>query len=203
MMSESKHIFPVFKEIISRVEKENLLKQKALVVWLTGLSGSGKTSIAKWLEKALFDKGILSQLLDGDNIRMGISQNLGFSAEDREENIRRIAEVSKLFMDCGIVTINCFVSPMQAMRDLAREIVGNSDFIEVYVDTPLNLCEQRDVKGLYKKARSGEIKNFTGVSAPYEAPENADLVIKTENRSIEDCGEELLNMIIDKISHPS
>lgn len=147
---------------------------------MTGLSGSGKSTIGVMLEKMLHDRGILTRLLDGDNVRSGINQNLGFSDEDRTENIRRIAEVNKLFVDCGIVTINCFVSPTIAIRKQARDIIGSDDFVEVFVDTALEVCEDRDVKGLYKKARAGEIPDFTGVSAPFEAPEKPEVHLRPE-----------------------
>ncbi len=200
-MSDKKdNIFPIFDQILTRGEKEALLNQKGAVLWLTGLSGSGKTAIAKWLEKALFERGIISQLLDGDNIRMGISNNLGFSGEERAENIRRIAEVSKLFLNCGIITINCFVSPTREIRSMAQEIIGSQDFHEIFINTPLEVCEKRDVKGLYAKARKGEIKNFTGIDAPFEKPETPMLDIRTIDRSIESCGTEILNYIMPKIN---
>jgi len=198
MKDEGKNIFSVFDEIIPRAEKEVLLKQKARVVWMTGLSGSGKTTIAKYLEKELHQQGFLTQLLDGDNIRSGINNNLGFSEEDRTENIRRIAEVSKLFLNCGVITINCFVSPTKAIRQEARSIIGEDDFIEVLVDTPIAICEARDVKGLYKKARKGEIKDFTGISAPFEAPEQA-IKIQTENHTVAESAQILLDQLIPKI----
>jgi len=198
MKDEGKNIFSVFDEIIPRAEKEVLLKQKARVVWMTGLSGSGKTTIAKYLEKELHQQGFLTQLLDGDNIRSGINNNLGFSEEDRTENIRRIAEVSKLFLNCGVITINCFVSPTKAIRQEAKSIIGEDDFIEVFVDTPIAICEARDVKGLYKKARKGEIKDFTGISAPFEAPEQA-IKIQTENHTVAESAQILLDQLIPKI----
>lgn len=184
-MSLSENIFPDFDSILGRSDKQVLLKQKAKVIWMTGLSGSGKTTLAIALERKLAGSGMLTQILDGDNIRTGINKNLGFSDEDRAENIRRIAEVSKLFLNCGIVTINCFVSPTKAIREKAKEIIGGEDFIEVYVNAPLDVCEERDVKGLYKKARAGEIKDFTGIDSPFEAPEHPDLEIKTDENSIE------------------
>jgi adenylylsulfate kinase len=195
MKDEGKNIFSTFDEILPREEKETLLNQKAKVIWMTGLSGSGKTTIAKFLERYLHDKGYLTQLLDGDNIRSGINNNLGFSDEDRQENIRRIAEVSKLFLNCGIITINCFVSPTKAIRKMAKSIVGAEDFIEVFIDTPLEVCEARDVKGLYKKARAGEIKDFTGISAPFEAPEDA-LRIETADQSIEASAQKIIEHLI-------
>ncbi len=184
-MSISENIFPDFDSILGRKDKQSLLKQKSKVIWMTGLSGSGKTTLAIALEKKLAEAGMLTQILDGDNIRTGINNNLGFSDEDRAENIRRIAEVSKLFLNCGIVTINCFVSPTKSIRQIAREIIGDEDFIEVYINASLAACEERDVKGLYKKARKGEIKDFTGIDAPFEAPENPDLVVKTDEHNID------------------
>jgi len=195
MKDEGNNIFSVFDEILPRGEKESLLKQKSKVIWMTGLSGSGKTTIAKYLERYLHENGYLTQLLDGDNIRSGINNNLGFSDEDRKENIRRIAEVSKLFLNCGVITINCFVSPTKAIREMAKSIIGEDDFIEVFIDTPLEVCEARDVKGLYKKARAGEIKDFTGISAPFEAPEDA-LRIETANLSIEESAKKIIDYLI-------
>ena len=192
------NIHPIFDQILSREEKENLLKQKGLVIWMTGLSGSGKSTIAIGLEKKLFEKGILTQVLDGDNVRTGINNNLAFSEEDRTENIRRIAEVSKLFLNCGIVCINCFVSPTIEIRSNAKKIIGN-DFVEVFINTPIEECEKRDVKGLYKKARAGEIKDFTGINAPFEAPTNPDFEIKTVGKTIDESVNELLNHILQKI----
>ena len=193
------NIHPIFERMLSKENKEQFLNQKAKVLWFTGLSGSGKSTIALGLEKALHEKDFLTQVLDGDNVRTGINNNLGFSDEDRAENIRRIAEVSKLFINCGIITINSFVSPTIEIRNQAKEIIGADNFIEIFVDTPLEICEQRDVKGLYKKARAGEIKDFTGIDAPFEAPQNADLVIKTENKSIEESVNEVFNFIIERI----
>jgi len=163
----NQNLHPVFKQILNRPDKEKLLNQKAKVIWMTGLSGAGKTTIGAGIEKELNVRGYLTQVLDGDNIRTGISNNLGFSEEDRFENIRRIAEVSKLFLNCGIICINSFISPTKKIRSMAKEIIGENDFIEVYVNTPLEVCEQRDVKGLYQKAREGKIKNFTGIDAPF------------------------------------
>jgi adenylylsulfate kinase len=199
MKDEGGNIYSVFDEILSRSEKEALLKQRSVVIWMTGLSGSGKTTIAKALERMLHDAGYLTELLDGDNIRSGINKNLGFSDEDRTENIRRIAEISKLFLNCGIITINCFVSPTKAIRQQAKDIIGAEDFMEVFIDTPLEICEQRDPKGLYKKARKGEVKDFTGISAPFEAPEKA-VVIKTEGKTVADSAKELYEQLVSKIS---
>ena len=195
------NLFPIFDDILQREDKEILLQQNAKVIWMTGLSGSGKTTIAKGVERYLHSKGILNQLLDGDNIRVGISNNLNFSNEDRAENIRRIAEVSKLFMNCGIVTLNCFVSPTIAIRKIAKDIIGEDNFIEVYINASVETCEGRDIKGLYKKARAGEIKDFTGISAPFEAPENADIEINTSELSIDDSVQKVLDHILPKIKN--
>lgn len=192
------NIHPIFDRILSRVEKEKLLNQKGLVIWMTGLSGSGKSTIAIGLEKKLHEHGILTQVLDGDNVRTGFNNNLGFSEEDRIENIRRIAEVSKLFLNCGIVCINCFVSPTREIRTQAKRIIGD-DFVEVFVNTPIEECEKRDVKGLYKKARAGEIKDFTGIHTPFEAPTNPDIEIKTIGKRVDESVNELLNHILPKI----
>jgi len=189
------NIFPTDK-ILQRADKEKLLKQQGKVIWFTGLSGSGKTTIAIALENELNKKGLLTQILDGDNIRTGINNNLGFSDVDRTENIRRIAEVTKLFVNCGVITICCFVSPTEDIRDIARTIIGKNDFVEVFVNTSLEICEQRDVKGLYAKARKGEIKDFTGITAPFEAPKNPTVEVKTNELSIEDSVKKILNFIV-------
>jgi adenylylsulfate kinase len=199
MNNTPENIFPVFDSILGRDAKELLLKQKSKVIWFTGLSGSGKTTIAIGLEKALNSKGILTQVLDGDNIRAGINNNLGFSDEDRKENIRRIAEVSKLFLNCGVATINCFVSPTNEIRQQAKDIIGENDFLEVFINTPLEICEQRDVKGLYKKARAGEIKDFTGINAPFEAPTHPFLDVKTEGKTVEQSVNEILSKVLPLI----
>ena len=192
MKDEGNNVFSVFDEIIARAEKEAFLKQHSKVVWMTGLSGSGKTTLAKYLERRLMDSGYFSKLLDGDNVRTGINQGLGFSEEDRIENIRRIAEVSKLFLDGGVICINCFVSPTLDIRQMARDIIGTDDFVEVFIDTPLEACEKRDVKGLYAKARQGIIKGFTGIDDPYENPLNPELNIDTSNISQEEAVQQVL-----------
>jgi len=184
MTDKQKYIHPIFERTLQRSDKEKFLSQKAKVIWLTGLSGSGKSTIAIALEKKLNEHHFFTQLLDGDNIRTGINNNLGFSLEDRIENIRRIAEVSKLFLNNGIITINSFVSPTEDIRNLARNIIGENDFIEVYVKASLEICEKRDVKGLYAKARKGEIKNFTGIDAPFEEPKSANIIINTGELSV-------------------
>lgn len=193
------NIHPVFDRILQRQDKERLLGQKAVCVWMTGLSGSGKTTIAIELERILHKAGMLTQILDGDNIRSGINSNLGFSEEDRTENIRRIAEVTKLFLECGVITINCFVSPTRAIRKQAKAIIGTEDFLEVYVNTSFELCEQRDVKGLYKKARAGEIKNFTGLDAPFEAPETDYADVPTTGRTAAECAAQIMDILRDRI----
>lgn len=193
------NIHPIFERLITRKEKEHKLNQRSKVIWFTGLSGSGKTTMALALEKALFDKGFLCQILDGDNIRSGINNNLGFSPEDRLENIRRIAEIAKLFINCGIICIGAFVSPTEEIRKIARDIVGEDDFLEVYMSTPIEVCEYRDVKGLYAKARTGEIKEFTGISAPFEIPRNPALVIDTSDKTVEECLDILLSEVLNEI----
>lgn len=200
MKKEQNNIYSVFDELLQRQDKEQLLRQKSKVIWMSGLSGSGKTTIAKYLEKQLHDKGFLTQVLDGDNVRTGINNNLGFTEADRTENIRRIAEVSKLFLNCGIITINSFVSPTNEIRNQARNIIGEEDFVEVFINTPIEICESRDVKGLYAKARKGEIKNFTGIDAPFEVPNKANIVIKTADQTVAESGEILLKYILEKIT---
>ena len=195
----TKHIYPIFERTLQRTDREILLKQKGIMIWFTGLSGSGKSTLAIALEKALYAQGILCRILDGDNIRSGINNNIGFSEADRRENIRRIAEVSKLFVDCGIVTLAAFISPTHAMRHMAADIIGQNDFLEIYVSTPIKECERRDVKGLYAKARRGEIKDFTGISAPFEAPENPFISIDTSCQSLEESVEILMKAILPKI----
>ena len=196
MKEEEKNIFTVFDDILQRKDKEELLNQKSKVIWMTGLSGSGKTTIAKGVERYLHSQGIVNQLLDGDNIRVGISNNLSFSSEDRSENIRRISEVSKLFMNCGVVTLNCFVSPTIEIRNIAKEIIGAENFIEVYINASVETCEDRDVKGLYQKARKGEIKDFTGISAPFETPENPEIEINTSELSIDESVQKVLDYVL-------
>lgn len=186
---------------IKRKDKEQLLNQKSLVIWFTGLSGAGKTTLALKLEKELYKKGFLTQLLDGDNVRAGINNNLNFSEEDRLENIRRIAEVSKLLIHSGVITLNSFISPTKEIRDMAKKIIGKENFFEIYVNAPLEICEQRDVKGLYEKARRGEIKNFTGIDSPFNAPLDCDLEVKTDVLSIKDSVNLILDKVIERISY--
>lgn len=191
------NIFPT-DGILGREAKERLLRQQGVAIWMTGLSGSGKTTIAIALEQKLHSMGKLTQVLDGDNVRTGINKNLGFSEKDREENIRRIAEVTKLFVNAGIITLCCFVSPTRAIREQAQNIIGEEDFLEVFIDTPLEVCEMRDVKGLYAKARKGEIADFTGISAPFEAPENPDVHLLTEGTSAGACAEKILHVLVQR-----
>ena len=180
---------------MTRADKEALLHQRGMMIWFTGLSGSGKSTIALGVERELHQRGILCRILDGDNIRTGINAGLGFSADDRRENIRRIAEVGKLFVDTGIVTLAAFVSPTNEYRQMARDIIGADDFFEVYVSTPLEECERRDVKGLYARARRGEVKDFTGISAPFEVPEHPALDIDTSKQPLETSVQQVVELI--------
>ena len=187
----------VFSEkLVNRSAKELKLGQHARVIWFTGLPCSGKTTLALELEKELFYRGFICQVLDGDNVRSGINANLGFSNIDRLENIRRIAEVSKLFVSAGVITINAFVSPTNEIRNLAREIIGNDDFIEIFLNPSLAACEQRDVKGMYKQARAGEINDFTGVNAPFEIPSQPFLEIHTDTEDVETSVQKILDNIL-------
>lgn len=189
------NIYPIFDQMLSREDKETLLGQKGVMLWFTGLSGSGKSTVAVALERELHRRGRLCRILDGDNIRTGINANLGFSEADRKENIRRIAEVSKLFVDTGIITIAAFISPTEEMRQMAAEIIGRNDFKEIYISTPLEECERRDVKGLYAKARLGEIKNFTGISSPFEAPVAPALSLDTSRLTLQESVAALLKLL--------
>jgi adenylylsulfate kinase len=189
------NIYPIFDQMLSREDKEALLGQKGVMLWFTGLSGSGKSTVAVALERELHRRGRLCRILDGDNIRSGINANLGFSEADRKENIRRIAEVSKLFVDTGIITIAAFISPTEEMRQMAAEIIGRNDFKEIYISTPLEECERRDVKGLYAKARLGEIKNFTGISSPFEAPVAPALSLDTSRLTLQESVAALLKLL--------
>jgi adenylylsulfate kinase len=199
MSAKPAHIHPVFDRLLQRGDKEALLGQHGLCIWMTGLSGSGKSTIAVELERLLHAEGIHSMVLDGDNVRTGINSNLGFSEADRTENVRRIAEVTKLFVGNGTVTICCFVSPTIAIREQAKAIIGATDFVEVFIDTPLEECERRDVKGLYAKARAGEVKDFTGISAPFEAPVQADIVVTTTGREPDDSAGEIFAFTLPRI----
>ncbi len=195
------NIHPIFDQMLSREAKEQQLHQHGITLWFTGLSGSGKSTIAVALERRLTAEGFLCRFLDGDNIRFGINSDLGFSPTDRQENIRRIAEICRLFTQTGIITLAAFVSPMQHMRDMARKIIGEGDLIEIYISTPLEECARRDVKGLYAKARRGEIADFTGISAPFEAPTTPDIEINTTELAIEECVERIYKTIKNKITY--
>jgi len=199
MIMTQENIHPIFDKILARSHKEALLNQKGLVIWMVGLSGSGKSTIAKAAEAELHSLGFLTQLLDGDNLRTGINNNLAFSESDRLENIRRAAETAKLFLSCGIVTICSFISPTEEIRSVAKNIIGESDFYEVYINAPLQICEQRDVKGLYKKARSGELKSFTGIDSPFEPPTNPSLELKTDLFSPEKSTDYLVEAVLGRI----
>lgn len=184
---------------VQREDRSLLMQHKPLVVWMTGLSGSGKSTLANAITKELQIKRVHTFSLDGDNIRLGLNRDLGFTPESRQENIRRVAEVAKLMADAGLVVVVSFISPFRADREQAKQIIGESDFIEVFVDCPLNVCEERDVKGLYQKARKGEIKEFTGIDSPYEAPIQADMTLSTATQSIETSVEQLSSFILQKI----
>ena len=195
-MENKNNIYPIFDRMLTRADKEELLKQHSVMIWFTGLSGSGKSTIAISLERELQKRGLLCRILDGDNIRSGINNNLGFTDEDRVENIRRIAEIGKLFIDTGIITIAAFISPNKDIREMASNIIGKENFLEIFISTPIEECERRDVKGLYAKARKGEIKHFTGISSPFEAPENPALSIDTSKLSVEESVNKLLELIL-------
>jgi len=186
------------KGSITKQDRERLLKQKGVVIWFTGLPSSGKSTLANAVEEKLFENGHLSIVLDGDNIRHGLNKNLGFSPEDREENIRRIGEVAKLFADAGLIAMTAFISPYRKDRDQARDLMKDGEFIEVFVKVPLDVAEQRDPKGLYKKARAGEIKEFTGISAPYEEPVDPEIVIDTSKLDVIQCRDIIINKLEEK-----
>lgn len=191
-MSNAKNIHPISHRLVQRSEREELLHQRAKVFWMTGLSGSGKSTLAIALQRALQEAGKLAYVLDGDNVRGGLNNNLGFSEEDRKENIRRIAEASKLFADAGVIVICSFVSPTVEIRALAKTIIGENDFREIFVNASLEACEARDVKGLYAKARKGEINDFTGIHQPFEAPTAPALEIRTDQTTAEESFQQLL-----------
>ncbi len=199
MKPENPHIYPSESVKLSRDVKEKQLNQHSKIIWMTGLSGAGKTTLAYALESALHGMGYFIQTLDGDNVRTGINKNLGFSDADRYENVRRIAEVSKLFLNCGIITIASFISPTAEIREMARTIIGEEDFIEFFINAPLEVCESRDVKGLYEKARRGEIKEFTGINAPYEIPAHPGLEIRTDLLSIEESVKKMIDFLLPLI----
>ena len=193
------NIYPIFSKMQTREEKERLLGQRGITLWFTGLSGSGKSTVAIALEKKLSSEGILCRIIDGDNVRCGLNAGLGFSPQDRKENIRRIAEVCKLFTQTGIVTLATFISPTREIRGMARDIIGEEDFMEVFIATPLEECEKRDVKGLYARARKGEIKEFTGISSPFEEPEDPDVRIDTSCLSLEESVRRIAAAVMPRI----
>lgn len=193
------NIYPIFTQMQTREEKERLLGQRGITLWFTGLSGSGKSTVAIALEKKLSSEGILCRIIDGDNVRCGLNAGLGFSPQDRKENIRRIAEVCKLFTQTGIVTLATFISPTREIRGMARDIIGEEDFMEVFIATPLEECEKRDVKGLYARARKGEIKEFTGISAPFEEPEDPAVRIDTSRLSLEESVRQIAAAVMPRI----
>lgn len=181
---------------VTKEKRETLLNQKPCILWFTGLSGSGKSTVANAVEAELFKRGIKTYLLDGDNVRHGLNKDLGFSETHRVENIRRIGEVSKLFVDAGIITLTAFISPFKSDRQIAKSLVKYDEFIEVFVNTPIEVCESRDPKGLYEKARSGAIKNFTGIDSPYEAPEEPQIEVKTDKLNIQECADKIVNYLV-------
>lgn len=200
MGSNLDHIYPVFDKMLPREAKEELLGQRGAVIWMYGLSGSGKSTLANLLERRLHEQGKMVKVLDGDNVRSGLNSNLGFSDEDRLENIRRVAEVAKLFADSGIVTVTSFITPNNELRDLAREVIGDDDLLEVYVKASFETCAERDPKGLYAKVKAGEVKQFTGKDSAFEEPSRPDLIIDTEALSEDDALEQLLSAVLEKIS---
>ena len=180
---------------VTRQRRHEANKHKSVILWFTGLSGSGKSSLAHYVEEQLYQRGCKTYVLDGDNVRHGLCGDLGFSVDDRMENIRRIGEVAKLMMEAGVIALTAFISPFKAERLRARQLVPHGEFIEVYCNCSLEVCEQRDVKGLYKKARNGEVKDFTGISSPYEPPERAELVVNTGTDSLEHCADQVLKLL--------
>jgi adenylylsulfate kinase len=193
------YLFPTQTKV-TRDKRELLLNQRSLLLWFTGFSGAGKSTIAIQLEALLNSKGFKTYLLDGDNIRFGLNKDLSFTLEDRAENIRRIAEVSKLFIDAGFIVLSAFISPLKKDRDGVKMVVGAENYVEIFVDCPLSVCEQRDVKGLYKKARAGDLKNFTGIDSPYERPVNPDILLPTDTKNASDCADFLLEFILPQIT---
>ena len=198
-METPKNLFP-HKHFVSAELRKKLINQKPILIWLSGISGSGKSTIANELEKKLYENNFLSYLLDGDNIRIGLNKDLGFTDDDRKENIRRISEVSRLMLDAGLIVITAFISPFKEERQLAKSLVLEENYFLVYVDCSVEICEERDVKGLYKKARAGEIKNFTGIDSPYEVPENPNLIVNTEKESVDESVKKIFNAIKGKIN---
>ncbi len=194
----TEHIYPIVTKVTHQ-DRLRLMGQNSFLVWFTGLSGSGKSTLANNVEYYLYQRGVKTYLLDGDNVRDGLNKNLTFSEEDRKENLRRVGEVAKLMVDAGLVVLSSFISPYKKDRQEIKEIIGEDKFIEIFVDCPLEVCEQRDVKGLYQKARKGEIKNFTGIDSPYEVPLQPDLIVKTDVESLENSTEKILQLILQKL----
>ncbi len=194
------HIYPVFDKMLPRGAKEELLNQRGAVIWMYGLSGSGKSTLANLLERRLHEAGRMVKVLDGDNVRSGLNNNLGFSDEDRQENIRRIAEVAKLFAEAGVITITSFITPREDLREMARGIIGGNDLLEIYVKASYEVCAERDPKGLYAKVKAGEVKNFTGKDSAFEEPANPDLMIDTESESEEESLVRLLEVVEEHIA---
>jgi adenylylsulfate kinase len=192
------HIHPITSKV-NQTDRAKMLNQSPKLIWFTGLSGSGKSTIAIEIEKKLFEMGFKTYLLDGDNIRSGLNSNLGFTEEDRIENIRRIGEVSHLMLDAGLIVLASFIAPFQADREMVKHKIKPENYIEVYVNCPLEICEKRDVKGLYAKARKGEIKHFTGIDAPYEPPKNPDVIVETDKETIEESLKKILKVVMNKI----
>ena len=199
MGSNLDHIYPVFDKMLPREAKEALLGQRGAVIWMYGLSGSGKSTLANLLERRLHEQGKMVKVLDGDNVRSGLNSNLGFSDEDRLENIRRVAEVAKLFADSGVVTVTSFITPNNELRDIAREVIGDDDLLEVYVKASFQTCAERDPKGLYAKVKAGEVKQFTGKDSAFEEPSRPDLIIDTETLSEDDALEQLFSAVLAMI----
>jgi len=192
------HIHPIYDRLLQRSDREKQLKQTSKVFWLTGLSGSGKSTVVQHAERMLYNQGYFAKVLDGDNVRTGLCKDLGFSLEDRKENTRRVAEVAKLFKETGVIILCSFISPTKEIRNFVRQIIGPEDFEEVYINVSLAVAEARDVKGLYAKARAGEIKGFTGIDSPYEAPEHPDLEIRTDELTIEDAAKRLVDHVLKR-----
>ncbi|HNQ59984.1 MAG TPA: adenylyl-sulfate kinase [Bacteroidales bacterium] len=199
MPNTQQNLFPSSSS--ERNKMESLLGQKSVVIWFTGLSGAGKTTLGRILRDELFSRGFIAQMLDGDNLRSGLNKDLGFSVEDRIENIRRAAEVSKLFMESGIISINCFITPTEAIRAMARNIIGKENLLEVFVDCPIDICQQRDTKGLYLKAKEGLINDFTGVNSPFEIPQYSDIHLFTHIMHPYRCLEVLMEYILPRITY--
>ena len=198
-MAQSTHVIPQEYKI-GKPDRQNLNHHKSCIVWFTGLSGSGKSTLANGVEHRLYEKGIRTYVLDGDNIRLGLNSNVDFTKEGRSENIRRIGEVAKLFTDAGIVVLTAFISPFREDRDRVRKLVNANEFIEVFVDCPIEICEQRDVKGLYKKARAGEIPDFTGINSPFEEPLNPELKIASATNTVDESVQQITNYILNQIT---